>query len=188
MKKNVDILINDMKIEVHFNKELTNHKILLKFEIINPYQLICTDFEIHSKNKSELSSTQLRNINTHTLIKRSIKAIESYKKIDPKDFKIKTKGMYEDNIQYSKYIKLIKDRKISDRKILLSLYAYFYQKESRNYGENTSKRLSHLLKYSESYIKNLTKEIFNNDYIKNSTKGISGGILTKKTLKYLNSL
>tara|TARA_Y100000741_G_scaffold331042_1_gene286081 strand:- start:214 stop:780 length:567 start_codon:yes stop_codon:yes gene_type:complete len=188
MKKNVDILINDKKIEVHFNKELINHKIILKFEIVNQYQLICTNFEINSKNNYEVSSTQIRNINTHTLIKRSIKAIESYKKIDPKDFIIKTKGLYEDNIPYNKYIKQIKDRKITDRKILLSLYAYLYQKESRNYGENTSKRLSYLLNYSESYIKNLTKEIFNKDYIKNNSKGISGGILTNKTLKYLNSL
>tara|TARA_B100000579_G_C22696974_1_gene787879 strand:+ start:459 stop:1025 length:567 start_codon:yes stop_codon:yes gene_type:complete len=188
MKKNVDILIKDNKIEVHFNKELLNHKIVLIFEIVNPYQLICTNFEITSKNKTELSSTQIRNINTHTLIKRSIKAIESYKKIDPKDFKMKTKGLYEDNISYNKYIKKIKDRKITDRKILLSLYAYLYQKESRNYGVNTSKRLSYLLNYSESYIKNLTKEIFSKDYIKNNSKGISGGILTNKTLKYLNSL
>ena len=42
--------------------------------------------------------------------------------------------------------------------------------------------------YSEAYIKNLTKEIFNKKYIKNNYKGSSGGILTTKSLKYLNSL
>ena len=188
MKKNIDILLNDKTIEVHFNKELRNHRIILKFEIINSYQLICTNFEIKSKYKLELSSTEIRNINIHTLIKRSVKAIESHRKIDPKDFKSKTSGLYEDNIPYNKYIKLIKEKKISDRNILLSLYAYIYQKESRNYGENTSKRLSILLNYSETYIKNLTKEIFNKNYIKSNSKGISGGLLTNKSLKFLNTL
>ena len=188
MKKNIEILINNKTIEVHFNKELKNHKIILKFEIVNSYQLICMNYEIISKNSIELSSTDIRNINIHTLIKRSIKAIESYKNIDPKDFKSKTKGLYEDNVPYKKFIKEIKERTIKDRKILLSIYAYIYQKESRNYGDNISKRLSELLNYSEAYIKNLTKEIFNKNYIKNSSKGSSGGILTSKSLKFLNSL
>ena len=188
MKKNIEILINNKTIDVHFNNELKNHKVILKFEIVNSYQLICLNYEIISKNNVELSSTEIRNINIHTLIKRSIKAIESYKKIDPKDFKLKTKGLYDDNIPYKKLIKQINDRKIKDRKILLTIYAYIYQKESRNYGDNTSKRLSELLNYSEAYIKNLTKEIFNKNYIKNSSKGSSGGILTSKSLKFLNSL
>ncbi len=55
--------------------------------------------------------------------------------------------MYDDNIPYTKIIKQIKDREIRDRGILLTLYAYIYQKESRNYGDNTSKRLSDLLNY-----------------------------------------
>ena len=96
--------------------------------------------------------------------------------------------MYDDNIPYKDFIKQINDRSIKDRKILLTIYAYIYQKESRNYGDNTSKRLSVLLNYSEAYIKNLTKEIFNKNFIKNSSKGSSGGILTRKSLKILNSL
>ena len=188
MKKNIEILINNKTIEVHFNNELKNHKIILKFEIVNSYQLICMNYEIIRKSNIELSSTDIRNINIHTLIKRSIKAIESYKNIDPKDFKSKTKGLYEDNVPYKKFVNEIKERTIKDRKILLSIYAYIYQKESRNYGDNISKRLSELLNYSEAYIKNLTKEIFNKNYIKNSSKGSSGGILTSKSLKYLNSL
>ena len=188
MKKNIEILLSNKTIEVHFNKELKNHKIKVIFEIVNTYQLICVDLEIKSNNKVELSSTEIRKINIHTLIKRSIKAIESFKKIDPKDFNTKTKGMYDDNIPYTKIIKQIKDREIRDRGILLTLYAYIYQKESRNYGDNTSKRLSDLLNYSEAYIKNLTKEIFNKKYIKNNYKGSSGGILTTKSLNYLNSL
>ena len=41
MKKNIEILINNKTIGVHFNNELKNHKIILKFEIVNSYQLIC---------------------------------------------------------------------------------------------------------------------------------------------------
>ena len=148
MKKNIEILINNKTIEVHFNNELKNHRIFLKFKIVNSYQLICMNCEIISKNNIELSSTDIRNINIHTLIKRSIKAIESYKNIDPKDFKLKTNGLYDDNFPYKKFLKEIKNRSIKDRKILLSIYAYMYQKESRNYGDNTSKRLSELLNYS----------------------------------------
>ena len=59
MKKNIEILINNKTIEVHFNKELKNHKIILKFEIVNSYQLICMNYEIISKNSIELSSTCL---------------------------------------------------------------------------------------------------------------------------------
>ena len=100
MKKNIEILLSNKTIEVHFNKELKNHKIKVIFEIVNTYQLICVDLEIKSNNKVELSSTEIRKINIHTLIKRSIKAIESFKKIDPKDFKSKTKGLYDDNVPY----------------------------------------------------------------------------------------
>ena len=189
MKKNTEIDFDKNKITVLFNNVIKKQEIALEFKPLNRYQLICNKITINNKSKSlHINSTDLRKINIHTLIKRSIKAIESFKKIDPKDFKTKTKGMYDDNIPYTKIIKQIKDREIRDRGILLTLYAYIYQKESRNYGDNISKRLSELLNYSEAYIKNLTKEIFNKNYIKNSSKGSSGGILTSKSLKFLNSL
>ena len=72
MKKNIEILINNKTIDVHFNNELKNHKVILKFVIVNSYQLICLNYEILSKNNIELSSTEIRNVNIHTLIKRSI--------------------------------------------------------------------------------------------------------------------
>ena len=53
---------------------------------------------------------------------------------------------------------------------------------------NISKKLSDETKYKESYIKNLTKECFNQAYMKNSNKGLAGGILTNKALKVLNHL
>ena len=79
MKKNIEILINNKTIEVHFNKELKNHKIILKFEIVNSYQLICMNYEIISKNSIELSSTDIRNINIHTLIKDQSKQLNHIK-------------------------------------------------------------------------------------------------------------
>ena len=43
-----------------------------------------------------------------------------------------------------------------DRNKLLASYSYIYQKESNNYGDNISERLSQLTNYSDNYIKNLT--------------------------------
>ena len=34
MKKNIEILINNTTIDVHFNNELKNHIIILKFKIL----------------------------------------------------------------------------------------------------------------------------------------------------------
>ena len=34
MKKNIEILINNKTIDVHFNNELKNHKVILKFVIV----------------------------------------------------------------------------------------------------------------------------------------------------------
>ena len=39
-------MLSNKTIEVHFNKELKNHKIKVIFEIVNTYQLICIDLEI----------------------------------------------------------------------------------------------------------------------------------------------
>ncbi len=51
MKKNIEILLSNKTIEVHFNKELKNHKIKVIFEIVNTYQLICVDLETKINNK-----------------------------------------------------------------------------------------------------------------------------------------
>ena len=106
----------------------------------------------------------------------------------------------------SKHIDFCKEKKVLSHKIEASLlllnknatdYLNAWRK-CKNSGDTKShaigsfmvshKRLSELLNYSEAYIKNLTKEIFNKNFIKNSSKGGSGGILTSKSLKYLNSL
>ena len=96
------------------------------------------NYEIISKSNIELSSTDIRNINIHTLIKRSIKAIESYKNIDPKDFKSKTKGLYEDNVPYKKFVneiflqnegrKLLKTLNKGDSVLYLPDQDYGYKK------------------------------------------------------------
>jgi len=188
MKKNINIILKGKFIDVEFNKELTNHTIIISFEIVNPYQMKCMSIKVSSLNDYEITSTNIRNINIHTLIKRALKAIYSYKTIDNKEFNAKTKGYLSDNLKYKIIVNGIKDRRIKDRNIFLSVYSYIYQFESRNYGDNVSKRLSTLLNYSESYIKNLTKEAFNKKYINKNNKGVSGGLLTKKSIEILNSL
>ena len=127
------------------------------------------------------------NYDSVALIKRGYKTIEAYKKIDLKEFNKLTNYKYDNNIDYKILLKNLKSRKIKDRNKLLASYSYIYQKESNNYGDNISERLSQLTNYSENYIKNLTKEAFTKNFISNNTKGISGGHLTNKCIKLLNS-
>ena len=117
-----------------------------------------------------------------------MKSIYSYKNIDKNEFNKLTKGHLKDNINYKNILKEVKNRNIKDRHKFLSIYSYIYQYESRNYGDNVSKRLSELLNYSEGYIKNLTKEAFSKNYINKNSKGVSGGLLSKKSLDTLISL
>tara|TARA_B100001250_G_scaffold399297_1_gene408541 strand:- start:2163 stop:2729 length:567 start_codon:yes stop_codon:yes gene_type:complete len=188
MRKSIHIILKGKFIDVEFYKELKNHSIIITFEIVNPYQMKCISLKVASMGDYEITSTNIRNINIHTLIKRSLKAIYSYKTIDTKEFNTKTKGYLSDDIRYKLLVKDVKERKIKDRNKFLSIYSYIYQFESRNYGDNVSKRLSRLLNYSESYIKNLTKEAFSKNYINKNTKGVSGGLLTNKSITTLNSL
>ena len=127
MKKSIDVKLNGRYIEVKFNKELKNHIIVMIFEIVNPYQMICSSLTIENRNDYELSSTDIRKLNTHTLIKRALKAIYSYKNIDEKEFNKNTKGYLKDNLNYKKLIKDLNEKKIRDRNLLLSIYAYIYQ-------------------------------------------------------------
>ena len=187
MKKNVDIKFKNNLIYTVFKSELKNHLITLEFKIINRYQIQCISVNFVNKNNTLLSSSDLRKINIHTLIKRGYKTIEAYKKIDLKEFNKVTNYKYNNNVDYKILLKNIRSRKIKDRNKLLAFYSYIYQKESNNYGENISERLSQLTNYSESYIKNLTKEAFSKNFISNNSKGISGGHLTNKSIKLLNS-
>ena len=188
MRKSINILLNGKYINVEFNSELENHNIVMKFEIINPYQMKCISLKIVNTKDYEISSTDIRTINIHTLIKKALKAIYSFKKIDTKEFNKNTKGFLNENLNYKNIVKDIRNRNIKDRNTFLSLYSYIYQHESRNYGDNVSNRLSTLLDYSEGYVKNITKEAFNKNYISKNNKGVAGGLLSTKTLKKLNSL
>jgi len=188
MRKSINIILNGKYIEVEFNNELKNHNIFMRFEIVNAYQMKCVSLKIINTKDYEISSSDIRAINIHTLIKKALKAIYSFKKLDKKEFNKKTKGNLNDNLNYKKIVKDIKSRNIKDRNTFLSLYSYIYQHESRNYGDNVSNRLSTLLDYSEGYVKNITKEAFNKNYINKNNKGVAGGLLSTKSLKILNSL
>ena len=188
MRKSRNIILDGKYITVEFNNELKNHNIVMKFEIVNPYQMKCISLKIVNTNDFEISSTDIRTINIHTLIKKALKAIYSYKNLDIKEFNKNTNCYLNDNLNYKNIVKEIKNRNIKDRNTFLSLYSYIYQHESRNYGDNVSNRLSSLLDYSEGYVKNITKEAFNKNYINKNNKGVAGGLLSTKTLKILNSL
>jgi len=64
---------------------------------------------------------------------------------------------------------------------------YFFHTNKSNHN-NYSLFLAKKLNYSENYIKNLTKELFEKKYLLKNTKGVPGGVFSKKTLKYFNSL
>ena len=100
MKKNVDIKFKNNLIYTVFKSELKNHLITLEFKIINRYQIQCISVNLANKNNTLLSSSDLRKINIHTLIKRGYKTIEGYKKIDLKEFNKLTNYKYDNNINY----------------------------------------------------------------------------------------
>ncbi len=105
MRKSINVILNGKYIDVEFIKELNNHIIVLTFEIINNYQIICISIKFENMKNFELTSTDIRKINTHTLIKRGLKAIYSYKNIDNNEFDKNTKGLLKNSINYKKIAK-----------------------------------------------------------------------------------
>ena len=76
----------------------------------------------------------------------------------------------------------------SNRNELLCQYAYVYEFFVKANHNNYSLFLAKKLNYSENYIKNLTKELFEKKYLLKNSTGVPGGVFSKKTLKYFNSL
>ncbi len=91
------------------------------------------------------------------------------------------------SIDLKKVSKLLKSRYIQNNELKLAAYSYYYVSNTLNYSTNYSLYLSNKLGYSESYIKNLSKDIFKYKYLIKNTYGTPGGILSKKTIKLLNS-
>ena len=91
-------------------------------------------------------------------------------------------------INVSKFVKNINSRSTTNRNELMYQYAYVYDFYIKSNHNNYSLFLAKKLNYSENYIKNLTKELFEKKYLLKNTKGVPGGVFSKKTLKYFNSL
>ena len=188
MKKNTEVKFDKNQITVLFNNVIKDQIVTLEFKPLNKYQLICSNISISNKSKSlHINSTDFRKINIHNLVKTSLKLIDKNISLDQKKYD-KFQSIYNPSFKIKDLTKLINKNLYSNRDELLSIYSLLYIKMQRDFGENISKKLSDETKYKESYIKNLTKECFNEAYMKNSNKGLAGGILTNKALKVLNHL
>ena len=188
MNKTTDVIFELNKIVVSFKKLIKNQIIHLEFIPMNQYQLTCNKIVIENKEKSNnINSTDLRKINIHNLVKTSVKIIDKNIDLDKNAYK-KNSPVYDPILTSKDLIKRINKKEYNNRSDLLAIYSLLYLNTEREYGGNISRKISEKIKYKESYIKNLTKECFTKGYLKGSKKGLAGGILTKKSLKFLNSL
>ena len=157
------------------------------YQFVNPYQLITKELKILKNSKHEISSTDLRNLNYYSLRKKGILLINNLVNIDRKYFHKKTNNMSYLSIPEKKLENMIKKRQIKTRSILLAAYAYLYVNYQFKSGNNYSFYLSKKLKYSENYIKSLTKELFKESYLIKNVDGVPGGLISSKTIKIINS-
>ena len=159
----------------------------ITYQFVNPYQLITKELKILKKSKHEISSTDLRNLNYYSLRKKGILLINNLVNIDRKYFNKKTNNKSYLSIPEKKLENMIKKRQIKTRSILLAAYAYLYVNYQFKSGNNYSFYLSKKLKYSENYIKSLTKELFKESYLIKNVDGVPGGLISSKTIKIINS-
>ena len=120
--------------------------------------------------------------------KKAQKQISNLADVDNNYFIKKTGNKDFNKINVSKFIKNINTRKASNRNEFMCEYAYVYDFYIKSNHNNYSLFLAKKLNYSENYIKNLTKELFEKKYLLKNTTGVPGGLFSKKTLKYFNSL
>ena len=159
----------------------------ITYQFVNPYQLITKELKILKNSKHEISSTDLRNLNYYSLRKKGILLINNLVNIDRRYFNKKTNNISYLSIPEKKLENMIKKRQIKNRSILLAAYAYLYVNYQFKSGNNYSFYLSKKLKYSENYIKSLTKELFKESYLIKNVDGVPGGLISSKTIKIINS-
>ena len=160
----------------------------LAYCFINQYQLQNTSIKISSKSNNAISSIDIRKLNIYSLNKKAQKQISNLADVDNKYFIKKTGNKDFNKINISKFVKNINTRSATNRNEFMCQYAYVYDFYVKANHNNYSLFLAKKLNYSENYIKNLTKELFEKKYLLKNTKGVPGGVFSKKTLKYLNSL
>ena len=186
MNKNL-ITFENKLIKVLLKNTYKKIDVEITYQFANPYQLITKELKIQKNSKHEISSTDLRNLNYYSLRKKGILLINNLVNIDRKYFNKKTNNMSYLSIPEKKLENMIKKRQIKNRSILLAAYAYLYVNYQFKSGNNYSFYLSKKLKYSENYIKSLTKELFKESYLIKNVDGVPGGLISSKTIKIINS-
>ena len=188
MVKKVNISLNKKSIDVVFSDVLSGHLVKCEYIQMNQYQLMMNKLSIKNvKNKPiTITSTELRNLNMHSLNKRSIKLINSFINLD-KSSAIKKLGfIYRTDENLKKIIKILhKSNKQISRKEFLPLFSYLYVSMCLSYETNITQVISVNTGYKQSYVKNLIKECFKHKYLKSSSQGLPGGVLSSKTINYL---
>ena len=160
----------------------------LTYEFINQYQLQNTSIKISSKSNNAISSIDIRKLNIYSLNKKAQKQISNFADVDNSYFIKKTGNKDFSKINISKFVKNINTRSTTNRNEFMCQYAYVYDFYIKSNHNNYSLFLAKKLNYSENYIKNLTKELFEKKYLLKNTTGVPGGLFSKKTIKYFNSL
>ena len=186
MKNNIKF--NDSKILYTFSSVNSKYIVELTYDFINQYQLQNTSIKITSKSNNAISSIDVRKLNIYSLNKKAQKQISNFADVDNDYFIKKTENKDFNKINVTKFVKNINKRNISNRNELMCQYAYVYDFFIKSNHNNYSLFLAKKLNYSENYIKNLTKELFEKKYLLKNTTGVPGGVFSRKTLKYFNSL
>ena len=186
MKNNIKF--NNSKILYTFSSVNSKYIVELTYDFINQYQLQNTSIKISSKSNNAISSIDLRKLNIYSLNKKAEKQISNLADVDNDYFVKKTGNKVFNKINVSNFVKNINTRNTSNRNELMCQYAYVYDFYIKSNHNNYSLFLAKKLNYSENYIKNLTKELFVKKYLLKNTTGVPGGVFSKKTLKYFNSL
>ena len=186
MKNNIKF--NNSNILYIFSSVNGKYIVELTYNFINQYQLQNTSIKILSKSNNAISSIDLRKLNIYSLNKKAQKQISNLADVDNDYFIKKTGNKKFNKINITKFVKNINTRKTSNRNELMCQYAYVYDYFIKANHNNYSLFLAKKLNYSENYIKNLTKELFEKKYMLKNTTGVPGGVFSKKTLEYFNSL
>ena len=186
MNKNL-ITFENKLIKVLLKNAYKKIDVEIKYQFVNPYQLITKEIKILKNSKHEISSSDLRNLNYYSLRKKGIVLINNLVNIDRKYFNKKSNNISYLSIPEKNLENKIKKREIKTRSILLAAYAYLYINYQIKSGNNYSLYLSKRLNYSENYIKSLTKELFKESYLIKNVDGVPGGIISTKTIKIINS-
>tara|TARA_B100000214_G_scaffold205476_1_gene148999 strand:- start:564 stop:1124 length:561 start_codon:yes stop_codon:yes gene_type:complete len=186
MKNNIKF--NNSNILYTFSSVNGKYIVELTYNFINQYQLQNTSIKISSKSNNAISSIDVRKLNIYSLNKKAQKQISNLADVDNNYFIQKTGNKNFNKINISKFVKNIHTRNTQNRNELMCQYAYVYDFYIKSNHNNYSLFLAKKLNYSENYIKNLTKELFVKKYLLKNTTGVPGGVFSKKTLKYFNSL